>query len=139
MQQNPIKIDPLVTVLLPTYNRPRSLSTAIDSVLAQSYSQFELIVIRDGGQPIASIMQSYDDARIVLIDRDENRGKAASLNEALARAKGQYVCYLDDDDQWYSNHIQTLVHALEDNPEYGLAYSDLYKVHYRALSGSRRH
>ncbi|MHC4834576.1 MAG: glycosyltransferase family 2 protein [Planctomycetota bacterium] len=139
MQQNPIKTDPLVTVLLPTYNRPRSLSTAIDSVLAQSYSQFELIVIRDGGQPIASIMQSYDDARIVLIDRDENRGKAASLNEALARAKGQYVCYLDDDDQWYSNHIQTLVHALEDNPEYGLAYSDLYKVHYRALSGSRRH
>jgi glycosyltransferase involved in cell wall biosynthesis len=132
------KMDPLVTVLLPTYNRSESLSTAIDSVLAQSYSQFELIVIRDGGRPVVSVMQNYDDSRIHLIDRDENRGKAASLNEALEQAKGKYICYLDDDDQWYPNHLLTLAEALEKHPEYGLAYSDLYKVHYRPLSGGRR-
>ena len=132
------KTNPLVTVLLPTYNRAESLSTAIDSILAQSYSQFELIIIRDGGQPIASVMRNYDDSRICLIDRDENRGKAASLNEALNRAKGKYICYLDDDDRWYPNHISTLTQALEEHPEYGLAYSDLYKVHYRPLSGGRR-
>ena len=132
------KMNPLVTVLLPTYNRAESLSVAIDSVLAQSYSQFELIVIRDGGEPIAPVMQNYNDSRIVLIDRDENRGKAASLNEALDRAKGKYICYLDDDDRWYSNHIQILAQALEQQSEYGLAYSDLYKVHYRPLSGGRR-
>jgi glycosyltransferase involved in cell wall biosynthesis len=131
-------MDPLVTVLLPTYNRSESLSTAIDSVLAQSYSQFELIVIRDGGRPVVSVMQNYDDSRIHLIDRDENRGKAASLNEALEQAKGKYICYLDDDDQWYPNHLLTLAEALEKHPEYGLAYSDLYKVHYRPLSGGRR-
>ncbi len=132
------KTNPLVTVLLPTYNRAESLSAAIDSVLAQSYSQFELIVIRDGGKPIAPVMRNYDDSRIYLIDRDENRGKAASLNEALNQAKGRYVCYLDDDDRWYPNHISTLAEALEEQPEYGLAYSDLYKVHYRPLSGGRR-
>jgi len=49
------KMNPLVTVLLPTYNRAENLSTAIDSVLAQCYSQFELIVIRDGGRPIAPV------------------------------------------------------------------------------------
>ena len=139
MQQNETKkTAPLVTVLLPTYNRPQSLSVAVDSVLAQTYSQFELIVIRDGGRPIVPVMQNYEDARIHLIDRDENRGKAASLNEALVQAKGKYICYLDDDDQWYPGHIQTLVCALEDNPEYGLAYTDLYKAHYRPLSGGRR-
>jgi len=132
------KTNPLVTVLLPTYNRAESLSAAIDSVLGQSYSQFELIVIRDGGQPVVPVMQNYDDSRICLIDRDENRGKAASLNEALIQAKGKYVCYLDDDDRWYSTHLLTLVQALEKQPEYGLAYSDLYKVHYRPLSGGRR-
>lgn len=132
------KTNPLVTVLLPTYNRPESLSVAIDSVLAQSYSEFELIVIRDGGWPIAPVMQHYADPRICLIDRDENRGKAASLNEALHQAKGKYICYLDDDDRWYPNHIQTLVQALETHSEYGVAYSDLYKVHYRPLSGGRR-
>ena len=132
------KTNPLVTVLLPTYNRAESLSTAIDSVLAQSYSQFELIVIRDGGQPVVPVMRNYDDSRICLIDRDENRGKAASLNEALNQAKGKYICYLDDDDQWYPNHLSTLARALEEHPEYGLAYSDLYKVHYRPLSGGRR-
>ena len=131
-------MNPLVTVLLPTYNRPESLSVAIGSVLAQSYSQFELIVIRDGGEPIAPVMKNYDDSRICLIDRDENRGKAASLNEALHQAKGKYICYLDDDDRWYPNHIQILVQALEKHSEYGVTYSDLYKVHYRPLSGGRR-
>jgi len=132
------KMSPLVTVLLPTYNRTESLSAAIDSVLSQSYSRFELIVIRDGGQPIAPVMRNYDDSRIYLIDRDENRGKAASLNEALEQAKGKYICYLDDDDRWYSNHLSTLAEALEKHPECGLAYSDLYKVHYRPLPGDRR-
>jgi hypothetical protein len=138
MRKNRTKTNPLVTVLLPTHNRPESVSAAIDSVLAQSHSEFELIVIRDGGEPIASIMQNYDDSRICLIDRDENRGKAASLNEALHQAEGKYICYLDDDDRWYSHHIQTLVQALEKNADYGLAYSDLYKVHYRPLSVGRR-
>jgi hypothetical protein len=60
------------------------------------------------------------------------------VNEALHQANGKYICYLDDDDRWYSHHIQTLVQALEKNADYGLAYSDLYKVHYRPLPGGRR-
>ena len=123
-------MDPLVTVLLPTYNRSESLSAAIDSVLAQSYSQFELIVIRDGGRPVVSVMQNYDDSRIHLIDRDENRGKAASLNEALDLAKGKYICYLDDDDQWYPNHLLTLAEALEKHPTLHSAKQPCHDFHH---------
>lgn len=130
--------NPLVTVLLPTYNRADFLPLAIESVLRQSYQRLELIIIRDGGQAVAPIVQSYNDDRIRFIDRAENRGKAASLNEAIGIARGSYISYLDDDDVWYPNHLQVLLEALQQHPKFGLAYTDLYKAHYRSLPGSRR-
>ncbi|MBL7145160.1 MAG: glycosyltransferase, partial [Phycisphaerae bacterium] len=75
------------------------------------------------------IVNSYDDPRLLFINRKENRGKAHSLNEALARAEGKYVAYLDDDDLYYPNHIETLVDALENESDCQVAYSDLYKVY----------
>lgn len=130
--------DPLVTVLLSTFNRADFLPIAIESILRQTYRRFELIIIRDGGESVGHIVDSFNDDRIHFIDRSENRGKAASLNEALSLAQGTYISYLDDDDIWYPHHLQVLVDALGRRPEYGLAYSDLYKSHYRLLPGSRR-
>jgi glycosyltransferase involved in cell wall biosynthesis len=129
---------PLVTVLLATYNRAAFLPVAIESVLRQDFENFELFVIRDGGEGVAPIVHAYADARIRFIDRAENRGKAASLNEAIAMARGEYIAYLDDDDIWYPNHLRVLADALRRYPEYGAAYSDLYKTHYRLLPGLRR-
>jgi len=65
---------------------------------------------------------------MIFINRKENRGKAFSLNEALARAEGEYIAYLDDDDLYYPNHIETLVDVLENKTDCQVAYSDLYKV-----------
>lgn len=130
MSRNPRHNGPLVTVLLSTYNRRRYLPEAIASVLNQTYRNFELFVIRDGGEEAADIVQSFSDPRIRFIDRGENRGKAASLNQALAYAKGRYTCYIDDDDVFFPNHIETLVKAIEQEPgRYGAVYSDLYKAH----------
>ena len=129
---------PLVSVLISTYNRPMYIGEALQSIFAQSYGNFELILVRDGGLPVKDVAERFDDPRLVFIDRDRNRGLPYSFNEALASARGEYVCYLGDDDCFYSRHIELLVGALEKQNEYGAAYSDLYKAHCRVTRDGRR-
>ncbi|MEA3368402.1 MAG: glycosyltransferase, partial [Planctomycetota bacterium] len=130
---------PLVTVLVPTFNRRRFLADALASLVAQTYETFEAIVINDGGAGVRDVVDGFADPRLVLIERQENRGKAASLNEALERARGTYVAYLDDDDRYYPNHLARLVETLEGRTDCGVAYTDLYKVHCRLRpDGSRQ-
>lgn len=126
------------TILLPTFNRRDTLGQALASALHQEHSNLQVIVINDGGQDVSDIVKSFNDERVLFIDRKENRGKAYSLNEALQYATGQYIAYLDDDDLFYPNHISTLVNALENNREYGLAYSDLYKAKCRVKEDGSR-
>lgn len=128
----------MVSVLIPTFNRPRYLSEALTSVVRQSYRNLQVIVVNDGGQDVTDVVQSFGDPRIIFLNRRENRGKASSLNEALACAKGKYIAYLDDDDLYYPNHIEILVDALENQTDCQVAYSDLYKTHCRVMpDGSR--
>jgi len=132
------EVKPLVSILVPTYNRRDFLPAALSSVVNQNYSNLEIFVIRDGGEDISDIVNSFNDPRIVFIDRDQNRGKAFSLNQALYRAKGKYVAYLDDDDLYYPNHIEVLVDALENKTDCEVAYSDLYRTYCRIQpDGSR--
>jgi glycosyltransferase involved in cell wall biosynthesis len=125
---NDKKNGPLVTVLIPTFNRPRCLSEALASALRQTYYNIEVIAINDGGQDVSDIVSSFGDRRLIFINRKENHGKAFSLNQALARAGGKYIAYLDDDDLYYPDHIQTLVAALENETDCQVAYSDFYKT-----------
>lgn len=129
---------PLVTVLVPTFNRRRYLAEALRSLVHQTYTNFEAFVVNDGGEPIGDLVESLGDPRLVLIERRENRGKAASLNEGLERAAGKYVAYLDDDDRYYPHHLERLVAALEGPTDCGAAYTDLYKVHCRVLEDGTR-
>jgi glycosyltransferase involved in cell wall biosynthesis len=132
------KSGPLVSVLIPTFNRPRYLSESLASALRQSYKNLQVIVINDGGEDVSDIVNSFDDSRLIFINRKENYGKAFSLNEALAEAKGKYIAYLDDDDLYYPNHIETLVNALENQPDRPVAYSDLYKTYCRIMPDGGR-
>jgi len=120
---------PVVSVLIPTFNRRRYFAEALASVVCQNYRNLQIIAVNDGGEDVSDIVNSYNDPRLLFINRKENRGKAHSLNEALAQAEGKYVAYLDDDDLYYPNHIETLVDALENESDYQVAYSDLYKVY----------
>lgn len=132
------KIGPLVSVLIPTFNRRRYLPQALTSALRQSYRNLQIIVINDGGQDISDIISSFEDSRIILINRKQNRGKAFSLNEALTKAEGKYIAYLDDDDLYYPNHIEILVDALENQTDCRVAYSDLYKAHCKVMPDGTR-
>jgi len=130
--------EPLVTVLVPTFNRRRYLRTALASLADQTYTNFEVLVVNDGGVSVRDIVDGLADPRFVLTERETNRGKAASLNEALRQARGFYVAYLDDDDLFYPRHLQRLVETLEGQDDCGVAYTDLYKVHCRVRRDGAR-
>lgn len=119
---------PKVTVILPTYNRQDFLGDCISSVLAQTMTDFELLVINDGGPDVSSITEAFNDSRLIYLPNQENKGKAHCCNIGLNTARGQYIAYIDDDDVWYPNHLQVLAECLENNPHLDAAYTDLYRV-----------
>jgi hypothetical protein len=133
------KVGPMVSVLIPTFNRPRYLFEALASVLQQSYRRLQVIVVNDGGQDVSDVVDSFREPCIIYINEKENRGKASCLNQALSRADGKYIAYLDDDDLYYPDHIRTLVETLESRTNCQVAYSDLYKSYCRIMpDGSRQ-
>lgn len=111
---------------------------ALESILAQSYTNIEALVIRDGGCEVGDLEGEYADSRLTFIDRAENKGLPYSFNQLLRRCRGKYICYLGDDDILYPNHVATLIDALEGQDEYAVAYTDLYKAHCRVLPDGRR-
>jgi glycosyltransferase involved in cell wall biosynthesis len=133
------KAGPVVTVLIPTFNRRRYFAEALASVVRQNYRNLQIIAMNDGGEDVSDIVKSYNDPRVLFINRKENRGLPYTLNEALAQAYGKYICYLGDDDLYYPHHVGTLVNALENETDCQAAYSDLYKVYCKICpDGSRK-
>jgi len=104
----------------------------------QDYNNLEIFVINDGGEDVSDIVNSFNDQRIIFINRKENRGLPYTLNEALMRAQGKYVCYLADDDLYYPRHVSTLVDTLENKSDCQVAYSDWYKAYCKIMPGGSR-
>jgi O-antigen biosynthesis protein len=116
--------NPKVSVILPTFNRPDMLVEAAKSVLEQTFRDFEIIVVNDGSLPVSpSLARLGPQERIRIIDNKEHRGRSASRNAGISAARGKYIAYLDDDDQYYPDHLETLVGFLESNSQTA-AYSD---------------
>lgn len=114
---------PLVSVVIPTYNRARVLPEAIDSALGQSYPRIEVIVVDDGSTDhTPRVLESYGD-RILSI-RKENGGVSSARNLALRAAQGRYVAWLDSDDIWLPEKTALQVALMEAHPEIVLVSSD---------------
>ena len=124
------KESPKVTLLMGTYNRPDYLREAIQSVVNQTMKDWELILMNDGGVDVRDVVSQFDDRRIRYYHDPVNRGFAFRLNEGLKRAAGEYIAYLGDDDLFYPNHFEVLSKALDENPDIGAVYSDLYAVQF---------
>ena len=91
----------LVSVIIPTYNRAHLIKRAIQSVLNQTVSDFELIIVDDGSDDdTASVVGSCIDDRIIYVKQKQNRGQNAARNKGLERATGYYIAFLDSDDEW---------------------------------------
>jgi glycosyltransferase involved in cell wall biosynthesis len=114
---------PLVSVIIPTYNRQVHVIEAIDSVLSQTLADFEVLVIDDGSTDgTAEAVRAIDDPRIRYFYKD-NGGVSSARNMGIDKAQSRYVAFLDSDDLYTPEYLETMVSSLEDNPDYGVAYT----------------
>ena len=112
---------PEVSVILPTYNRGWILKEAIDSVLAQDFRDFELIVVDDGSTDnTPQILDSYHQDLMVV--RQPNRGVSAARNRGIAAAGGGLIAFLDSDDLWLPRKLSSQVVFFNSNPEYIICF-----------------
>lgn len=119
---------PLVSVIVPTYNRLAMLTEAISSIFSQTMQSFEIIVVNDAGTDVASVLEKFTDTgKIRFLLHENNRGLAAARNTGIRAARGKYIAYLDDDDTYYPNHLETLVNFLESN-DCRVAYTDAVRA-----------
>lgn len=121
--------NPLVSVITPTFNRADYLPFAVESVLSQSVSDFELIVIDDGSTDgTAELMERYlADWRIRYL-KQENQGQSVARNRGIAEARGQFICFLDSDNAWVSTKLENSLKAFEEHPEADIVYGDFITI-----------
>ena len=108
----------LVSVIMPAYNAEKYIEDAIESVLAQEYPDWELLVVDDcSTDRTRNIVQKYvtADKRIRLISLRENRGVATARNTALQKANGRYIAFLDSDDMWYPGKLARQTSYMKEN------------------------
>ncbi len=115
---------PLVTVLMPVYNTDRYLQQAMDSVLNQSFSDFEFLIIDDGSTDKSlDIIKSFKDKRIRLVRNEENIKLIATLNKGIDISLGKYICRADADDICFPTRIEKQFNFMEENPDYAACSS----------------
>ena len=109
---------PTVSIILPTYNRVGSVQAAIHSVLAQTYIDYELIVVDDGStDETASHVREIADPRLIYVLHPQNKGAAAARNTGMRMARGDYIAFLDSDDTWHPQKLEVQVEFLKNSPD----------------------
>lgn len=113
----------LISIILPVYNGEKTIRETITSVLNQTYKNFELIIINDGSRDATlDMIYTIQDFRIKVFSYD-NTGVSASRNRGISHATGKYISFIDADDLWTPDKLESQLNALEENPEAAVAYS----------------
>jgi len=124
MDKSQVMEDPLVSVIIPTHNRPESLVETLKSVFAQTFQDFEIVLVNDAGIPVEEVIQPFlESGKLTYIRNSKNKRLPGTRNIAIHNARGKYIAYLDDDDIFYPNHLEVLVNALE-HSDSRIAYTD---------------
>lgn len=121
---------PTVSVILPTFNRAATLDRSIESVLRQTYDDFELVVVDDGStDDTGDVVDRFDDGRIRYLEHDENRGASAARNTGIAEARGEYVAFQDSDDEWHPEKLAKQMAAFRQAPDtVGVVYTGCWRT-----------
>lgn len=113
--------NPKVTVLMSVYNGEKYLKEAIDSIISQTFTDFEFLIIDDASTDrTPEMLRSYGDSRIKIITNEENLGLTKSLNKGLALARGKYIARMDADDISHPKRLEKQANYLDENPEIGI-------------------
>ena len=119
---------PKVSVIIPTYNRAAYVKEAIDSVLGQSYEDYEIIVVDDGSSDDTNaVVKGFGDSRIRYIYQ-KNKGISGARNTGIRNARAQFVALLDSDDIWFPQILELEVPILDQNPDLCLVYSKAHAM-----------
>jgi glycosyltransferase involved in cell wall biosynthesis len=121
--------NPRVSVIMPSYNTAHLIAASLDSVLQQTFSDFEIIVVNDGSPDtteLERILEPYS-GRIVYI-KQKNMRAAGARNTAIGRARGEFLAFLDSDDVWFPNHLASQMQLFEENAALDLVYCNCVSV-----------
>lgn len=124
------KFDSLVSIVIPTYNRAHLLSRAIQSVLNQTYSNFELLVVDDFSTDCTeSVVKGFHDNRIRYIRHKKTQGAATARNNGIKATKGEYIAFQDSDDEWLPTKLEKQVSAFNSAPsDLGVVYTSFWLI-----------
>ena len=118
---------PVVSVVIPLYNKAPHIATTLNSVLDQTFKDFEVVVIDDGSTDSgAEVVLGFSDPRIRLF-RQKNQGVSAARNRGVNEAKTDFIAFLDADDEWMPKHLETLLRLKKEYPQAGM-YTTSYKI-----------
>lgn len=118
----------LVSIIMPTYNCGRFIAESIQSVLAQTYTNWELIIVDDcSTDNTAEVVASFKDKRIHYLQNEQNEGAALTRNKALRAAQGRYIAFLDSDDLWLPTKLEHQIAFMEQN-NYAFTYHEYTEI-----------
>ncbi len=107
-------LNPLFSIIIPTYNRCHLLWRAINSVLSQTYPFFELLIIDDcSTDKTKELIEIYTDPRLKYFKLQKNQGVSHARNYALKKAQGKYIAYLDSDNEWHKDFLESYLNAFK--------------------------
>ncbi|MCF6298210.1 MAG: glycosyltransferase, partial [Flavobacteriaceae bacterium] len=140
IMQNTIKNEQeenfLFSIIIPTYNRPKSLKKALTSISEQIFKNFEVVVINDAGDDVTNILAEFNNTfSYKLITNETNKERSASRNEGISIAVGKYILFLDDDDIFYPSHLKTLADNISD--KFPVIYTDANRAVYYSANGKQ--
>ena len=138
-KNGPEKVMAVVSVITPTYNRADFLPAAISSVLAQTYGDFELIVVDDGSvDDTCGVIKPFLEDKRVRYFYQENQGQSFARNYALAQSSGELIAFLDSDDVWCPDKLEKQIRAFEAHPEADIVHGDEAMINERGAVISRK-
>lgn len=124
-----ITSDSKVSIIVPTYNRSEFIGQAIQTILNQTYDNWELVIVNDGSDDnTEEIINSFNDNRICYYKHPENRGQPAARKTGIKNAAGDYIAFLDDDDFWESEKLSDQVQILDSDPSVDVAICNFKEI-----------
>ena len=128
-RKEPLGMLPTISVIIPTCDRAHLLSRALNSVFAQSYGDYEIIAVDDhSADDTLEVIKRFSDSRLKCVPRKERGGGAVARNSGLAVAKGKYIAFLDDDDEWLPEKLKHQIEVLDTKPEVGMVYTGVRHI-----------
>jgi glycosyltransferase involved in cell wall biosynthesis len=121
---------PLVSIIIPTYNRAHTLARAIKSVLNQTYENFEIIVVDDGSSDdTEDVVSTFAERRLLYTKHSFNKGAAAARNTGIRVARGEYIAFQDSDDEWFPEKLEKQMEIFKNSPpQVGVVYTGFWRA-----------